>query len=123
MLTEQLRAYLKAKYSLGDKSDAEIIAHLDTIKSSLAAEETAMKAAAPTVQASQPSAPAAPPPTPPAQPAPAVQAQASQTPPQPPPGGDTAVAAAVAAERQRIVDIEAICVRHPQIAAQARAEG
>ncbi|NMA46087.1 MAG: hypothetical protein GX945_05955, partial [Lentisphaerae bacterium] len=85
MLTEQLRAYLKAKYSLGDKSDAEIIAHLDTIKSSLAAEETAMKAAAPTVQASQPSAPAAPPPTPPAQPAPAVQAQASQTPPQPPP--------------------------------------
>ncbi|NMA46468.1 MAG: hypothetical protein GX945_07895, partial [Lentisphaerae bacterium] len=34
-----------------------------------------------------------------------------------------AVAAAIAAERQRIVDIEAICVRHPQIAAQARAEG
>lgn len=96
MLTEQLRAYIKAKYSLGNKSDTDIIAHLETIKSSIDAEEAAMNAA-PAVQASQPATP--------------------------PTDSAAITAAATAAERVRIAEIDSICARHPTIAVQARNEG
>ncbi|MGI6353826.1 MAG: Mu-like prophage major head subunit gpT family protein [Lentisphaeria bacterium] len=118
MLTEKLRKYIQAKYSLGDLGDAEIIAHLKTINSSVAAEEAAMNAPPPQstagIQAAAPAAASAPP-APPAPPAPA--------PPAPQPDSSNAIQAAIAAERQRVNEIDAICVRHPEIGIQARQGG
>lgn len=104
MLTEKLRSYITAKYQLGSIGDAEIIAHLTSIGSSIAAEETAQAAAStPPVKASAPTQPAA--------------GQAAVA-------GQAAIeAAAVQAERQRIAEIDRACIRHPEIAAKARAEG
>lgn len=93
MLTEKLRTYIQAKYSLGAIGDAEIIAHLATVNSSIAAEETAMNAQPPATQVTA-----------------SVDTGAIQ-------------AAAVQAERNRILEIDRICVRHPEIAARARTEG
>ena len=84
----------------------------------------------PTPQPKEPTMPPKPATTPdpqaslPVDPAPNVAATATPpVPPAPAPVDNSAIQAALAAERQRVSDIEGICARHPEIGTQARQEG